>query len=168
MCVATVCDAKDMQIIPGSREGRVPRGLIRSRVIAIGATLWITSSCASPAPVTLPAPEQVALLRVNRREDGKMVEVSSTRRADEIKSALDVLSRRNEEWSRPGWTSREPEYVVSFHSGAGSLLVIYWIGADWLAADTLAELPLLRRERVLDPGERAAILQALGVSAGGG
>ena len=117
----------------------------------------------SPHPVVLPARDQIAQLRVSYRGGTHSVEVVRSTKAEDIARALSALANLNSDWRRPWDTPPTPEYMASFHAPAGSVLVVAWIGSNWLGATTLAEMPKATRLRPLTLEQHDSLLRALGV-----
>jgi hypothetical protein len=130
-------------------------------LLLLGAVL--VTSCSSPRPVPLPIADQVATLRVTHRWGTGSVEIARTADAEAIHRALGALSELNSAWRSPWYTYPTPEYTASFHTSAGTVLVVAWVGPNWLGAATLAEMPKATRLRSLTPEERESVLNALGV-----
>jgi hypothetical protein len=135
----------------------------RSRAFVLVPALAALTSCLSPAPVSLPSAQEVGSLRVTHREGSQPVEVVRTSEAERIGHALHILSELNFGWRHPSSVEPIPEYTASFHSQAGTVLVIAWVGPTWLGAATLGEAPRTTRLRPLTAAERETFLRALGI-----
>lgn len=135
------------------------RGLIRTAaLVALVASLALMG-CGNGDANTLELPDAADVERVQATADGKPG--SSFTNREGVGLVLEVLASLGDGWEPTDQPLPPMRYSASLSAPDNTILLVIWIGDDWLAANDM-QGRLNARRAFVDP-DRERLLRSLGV-----
>ncbi|MDA8021306.1 MAG: hypothetical protein MPN21_28065 [Thermoanaerobaculia bacterium] len=135
-------------------------------IVLLGiAALWIgacgggSEETAEPPPPALELPDASSVTRVASSDNERSL--STITSPEGIAKLLEMIGELEDGWEPTTDPLPEIRYFNSLSNEDNNVLLVFWIGDDWLAANSMQQKPNVR-QHLADP-ERAQLLRLLDI-----